>query len=281
VLPPRLGYPLAGFIADRVAERRHTGIVRAVRANQWVCRGESLEGEALDQAVRETFRQSARSIFGLYRGLQHPQAAQESILWDPEPTRLLINRPEFDDRGLVIASLHLGNFDLMLHMLSIRGIKPWVLTLPNPRGARRVEFESRKRAGAMLLPGSVIAIRQALRHLQRGGMVATGIDRPISHPGIRPRFFGRPAALPLHYTFLALKAKVPIMVLATIRQPDGTHRIHSSGLLEMEPHADRGTEMRRNAERVLRIAEEYIRKAPSQWSVSLPVWPEVLENVPA
>jgi lauroyl/myristoyl acyltransferase len=278
-LPPRLGYALADFIADRIAASRNAGMVRAVRANQWVAGGEALEGKALDRAVRETFRHSARSIYDLHRGIQHPRKTQESIVMDAG-ARFLFRRPEFDKRGLVMASLHLGSFDLLLHMLCMGGMKPLVLTIPDPRGAHRMEFESRKKAGVNLLPASVGAIRKALRHLQRGGLVATGIDRPIPRPKIRPRFFGRPAALPLHYIFLALQADVPLMMMTTIRGPGGTHFVSTSPMMEMEPHPDREIEAQRNAEKVLRVAEEIIRKTPTQWTVPLPVWPEVLDRIP-
>jgi lauroyl/myristoyl acyltransferase len=279
ILPPRLGYPAADFIADRLAARRNLRIVRAVRANQWIARGETLAGEALDRAVRETLRHSARSVFDLYRYLQHPQEAWESFDFDPA-ARELFRRPEFSDRGLVVVSLHLGNFDLILHSMSMQGVKPLVLTIPDPQGGRQMEYESRRRAGVNILPVSVGALRRALRHLQRGGFVATGIDRPIPHPRLRPRFFGRPAALPVHHIFLARKANVPVMVAATIRQPDGRRRIFSSPLMEMDSHPDPDTETLRNAEKVLRAAEEFIRRDPGQWSVSLPVWPETLDRVP-
>ena len=39
-------------------------------------------------------------------------------------------------------------------------------------------------------------------------------------------------------------------------------------------------EMLRNAEKVLSIGEEFIQRAPSQWSISLPVWPEALNQTP-
>ena len=192
----------------------------------------------------------------------------------------LLQRPEYDERGLVVVSLHLGNFDLVLHSLSRQGIRPLVLTIPDPQGGRFLEFQSRKKSGANMIPGSFGALRQAIRHLRRGGYVATGIDRPIPQPRLRPRFFGRPASLPLHHIFLAIQAKVPVVVLATIRRPDGKHLVFASPKMEMEPHPDRETEILLNAERVLQIAAEYIRQAPTQWSESLPVWPDMLGQVP-
>jgi len=277
--PARLGYALADVIADRIAANRNSRIVRAVRANQWVVRGKQPEDEGLDQAVREVLHHAARSVFELYRGLAHPREALGSIDLDSSAQFLRLH-PERDDRGLMLVSLHLGNFDLMLHTLSMQGIRPLVLTIPNPQGGRRVEYESREKSGANLLPGSFPALRKALRHLQQGGYVATGIDRPIPDPHRRPIFFGQPAALPLHHILLALKAKVPVKLLVTTRRPDGRHVIQASDPMEMEPHPDRETEALQNAERVLRVAEGYIRGAPTQWSVSLPVWPDMPGRAP-
>jgi KDO2-lipid IV(A) lauroyltransferase len=192
----------------------------------------------------------------------------------------LAQRPEFDKCGLVVVGLHLSNFDLILQWLCKQGMKPLILTIPNPAGGRRMEYEMRKRIGIKLLPASVSAFRQALKHLQQGGMVVTGIDRPIPTPQARPRFFGRPAALHMHHIFLATKAHVPIVVAATTLDQDGKYHVFASDFLEMDSHPDPEVEMLRNAEKVLRIAEEFIRRAPQQWSVPLPVWPEVMDLVP-
>ena len=108
----------------------------------------------------------------------------------------------------------------------------------------------------------------------------TGIDRPIPEPKACPRFFGRPAALPMHHVFLAAKAQVPVMVMVTIQQPDGKYHVMTSEPIEMDPHPDREVEALQNAEKVLRVAARYIQKAPQQWSVSLPVWPETLDLIP-
>jgi KDO2-lipid IV(A) lauroyltransferase len=161
----------------------------------------------------------------------------------------------------------------------MQGMKAMVLTLPDPRGGRRKEYEMRKKNGVNLVPSTVGGFLQAVRHLQQGGFVATGIDRPIPQPRIRPQFFGRPASLPLHHIFLAIKAKVPVMLMVTIRRPDGTNCVFSTDRMEMDSYPDRETEVRRNAEKVLGVAEEYIRMAPQQWSVSLPVWPEVADGI--
>jgi KDO2-lipid IV(A) lauroyltransferase len=273
------GHSLADFVAARIASHQDSRMIRAVRANQWVVRGESLEKEALDRAVCETLRHSARSIFDLYHYIQNAQATRRLIILD-STTQQLAQRPEFDRRGLVIVGLHLSNFDLVLQWLCRQGLRPLVLTIPDPQGGRRTEYERRRKMGMNLVPASVGAIRQAIRHLQQGGIVLTGIDRPITEPKTCPRFFGRPAALPMHHILLATKAQVAVIVMVTNLQPDGKYHVLTSEPIEMDSHPDREVEALQNAEKVLRVAERFIRQAPQQWSVSLPVWPETLDLAP-
>jgi KDO2-lipid IV(A) lauroyltransferase len=278
-LAPRWGYPVAAFIAEQIARQRNSRVVRAVRANQWVVSGKELSGEALDQVVRETFHHWAHSIFDLYHYIQDPLAADQLIVLEPS-FQQLTRRPEFDRRGLMIVGLHLSNFDLVLQWLCKQGLNPLMLTIPNPQGGRQLEYEMRQRAGMRLLPASLSAFRQAIKHLQRGGMVATGIDRPIPNPQVCPRFFNLAAALPMHHIFLATKAHVPVVIAAATRRQDEKYHVFASDFLEMDSHPDPQVEMLRNAEKILSRAEEFIRRAPRQWSVPLPVWPEVMDKVP-
>jgi len=125
--------------------------------------------------------------------------------------------------------------------------------------------------------GSFAALRQALRHLRQGGIVLTGIDRPVPAPRVCPRFFGRPAALPTHHVSLAVKAGVPVMFMVPVLRSDGKYHVQTSEAIEMVHHPDRATEEILNAERVLGVAERFIRKDPQQWSISLPVWPQALD----
>ena len=110
--------------------------------------------------------------------------------------------------------------------------------------------------------------------------MVTGIDRPVPQPEFQPRFFGRPASLPLHYIFLAIKARVPVRIIITRLHSDGKCRVVASDLIEMDTHFYDEANALRNAEMVLYIAESFIRQAPEQWSVSLPVWPEIFDQVP-
>lgn len=278
-LPPQLGYPIAYGLAEQIAQRRNSGLVRAIRANQWMASRESLQGKTLDQAVCGTLRYAAHSLFDLYHYNHDFNATRQLIVFDSS-VDVIARRSEFERHGLVIAGLHLSNFDLVLQWLCKNGLKPLVLTIPNPGNGRQVEYEIRKRMGMNLVSASVGALRQALKHLQRGGMVLTGIDRPIDKPRVCPRFFGHPAALPIHHIFLAIKACVPVAITATYLHPDGNYHVFASDPIEMDLHPDPAERTLRNAEKVLTMAETFIQRSPQQWSVPLPVWPDIVNQVP-
>jgi KDO2-lipid IV(A) lauroyltransferase len=277
--PPGLGYSIARLAAWWIASHRNSGLVRAVRSNQWVVSGEEGCSDKLDQAVRTVLRNSARSIYELYHNIQNPGALGRMYSFDPS-FQAFSDRPEFDRRGLVVAGLHMAGFDLAIRWLCLEKFKPLVLTIPNPEGGRQLEFKTRQEKGMRLVPGSVNGLRQAVRFLQKGGLVVTGIDRPVPGSDLRPRFFGRQAALPGHHIFLALKAQVPVVVVASRLEEDGKHHIYASPPIEMDSHPNREDELLINTEKVLAVAEGFIRQAPQQWLISLPVWPETMKEIP-
>lgn len=274
VLPPRAAYPICDAVADQLAKRRDAELTRAVRCNQWVARGSNINESALEQATRETLQNNARDIYHLYHYLGRPDAMQEMIHIRSEACDV-IERTEFAERGLIVLGLHLSNFDFILRSIIQQGFKAMVITLPNPQGGRNVEYQMRKRMGMHIVPVSVGALRAAIKHLENGGTLVTGLDRPVPYPKHQPIFFGRPAALPIHYVSLAAKAHVPIVVMAAVQQSDEKYHVFRSEFIEHDPECDEI----QNAEYVLKQAEDFIRRAPQQWNVPLPIWPQVLAEI--
>ena len=277
--PPWVGYRMADLVAGWMATRRHSNIIRAIRTNQWVIRGAGPDREGLDRAVRDTLKNIARSLYSLHHYIHNPKAIHNMVDLDPVAQRL-VERPEFSDRGLMLVGLHLSNFDFILQAMSVRGLKVLVLTIPDPKNGRRMEYEMRKKSGMNLVPASVSAMRQAVKHLEMGGVVLTGMDRPDFDSKTHPIFFGRISSLPVHYSYLAMKACVPVMIVAAKMETDGRYHVTTSEPIEMESYSDYEEGTVRNAERVLKEAEKFILPVPEQWSISLPVWPDLMDNVP-
>ena len=254
-------------------------MVRAARCNQWVVHGEHLDEPALDKAVAENFHSIACSIFDLYHNINNSTAFLSLI--QPHPTAIeLVQRPEFSARGLVVAGVHLSNFDMAFQAGGLAGINAIAVTLPEMNAGYKMQLDMRIKKGMRMYQASVGTLKRAVSHLRAGGMVITGIDRPDESYLYRPRFFGRPSALPIHHIFLALKARVPVIVAGTLKHPDGKYHFIFSEPIEMQPHPDKHQEIVLNAESILRVAEGFIRQDPTQWAMTFPVWPEAMDQIP-
>jgi lauroyl/myristoyl acyltransferase len=277
--PYRLGHQIADFAADRISARKSWKLVRSARSNQWVVHGENMDKNSLDKHVKDNFRSIASSILDYYHTLNNPAASIRLI--EPHPIAIqLVQRPEFSTRGLVLAGLHISNLDIAFQAGGLAGIKALALTLTELDSGYRKQYEMRQKGGMNVIPSSHEAIKRAIEYLEAGGLVMTGIDRPDNNYTYRPMFFGRPAPVPIHHIFLALKAHVPIILAAIYKQSDGKYHFMFSEPIEMQPYADRHQEIMINAESVLHVAEDYIRHDPSQWAMTFPVWPEVMDLVP-
>ncbi len=273
-VPPRVGHSAGNLIARWLASRKDSQLVRAVRTNQQVISGDSLSPSEGDEALLEVYRNAARSQYDLYHYVSNRTAIERIYHFDAA-CDVFLERREFEKRGLILAALHTPGWDLGLRWLCRDhfGFRPVVLTISNPEGGRQLEFEGREKTGMEIIPGSAMGLRRALRYLQQGGLVLTGIDRPVPGTEPQPRFFGQPAELPVHHIYLALKAHVPIVVEISRLGDDGHYLVHASPPIEMEPRSNREEELLVNAERVLAVVEDFIRKVPRQWLMFLPVWP--------
>jgi lauroyl/myristoyl acyltransferase len=109
--------------------------------------------------------------------------------------------------------------------------------------------------------------------------VFTALDRPLAKTKYQPLFFGRASHLPVHYISLAIKAEVRVIVAASVWMPDRRYHFLISEPIYLTRYPDRQTELIKNAEAVLQVAESYIRQYPEQWSMFFPVWPAALNEV--
>lgn len=272
-LPPASGYRLADFLAERIAARKASPLVAAVRANQQVVHRGKLSEAELDEITHATFRHTARCQYDLYHNL-HNLRAMRALIQLGSRLEELIERSRLGLEGAVLVGVHMSNFDFVLQAAGMSGLHALTLGVAQPGRGYRWQNELRQKAGIELLPASPFALRQAVKRLRAGGTVVSGVDRPIPNPKIRPRFFGRPSALPTHYVHMALEAGVPVVIAAALMRPDGTYAITTSEPIEMQPHPQRRMAVQLNTERVLSFAEGLILQAPYQWSMFYPVWPD-------
>ena len=81
-------------------------------------------------------------------------------------------------------------------------------------------------------------------------------------------------------SLLGILAIMAMLVVACVGTPDENYTLECSDLIYMEPDDDPVREIEKNAEKVLKAAEPFIRAHPEQWAMTYPVWPFALEQMP-
>jgi KDO2-lipid IV(A) lauroyltransferase len=180
--------------------------------------------------------------------------------------------------GAVIVFPHLGSFDLGGHAIAPYLPEMQLFTLPNPPPGFEMLNESRRRTGVSVTPLSSAALRQAIKLLRRGGVVALAGDRPVSDLDEPFPFFGHPARVPSGHVRLALRTGAVVSIGYCALSPETRrYAMYLESPMEMVRTGNRDEEVRLNMQRILTALERIIRRWPEQWQVLVPVWPELLD----
>lgn len=279
-VPPKAGYWITKQIGTVIASRKKAEQVRAARANQWVVSGKNLTARALDQRVRQVYINSSRSVYDYYHSMQKPERILQKIEFDESFTKFM-NLSKQKTTGLLGLILHMGSFDLAGYAMALHNMHPLILSYPSPNEAYKWQNKLRRQAGLNVTPLTMQSFSQAGRFLKKGGTVITGIDRPWHDLNHNPRFFGEKSDIPVTMIQLAIKTQVPISIIACLRmETERKYCLFASPFIKMVSFDDRDKELIYNTEVVLKVAEEYLNRAPEQWAMFYPVWPQVLNEMP-
>lgn len=252
-------------------------MVRAIRANQFVIKDQSLSQEDLAELPKIVFRSASNCIFDYFYFLSRPDRLQEVVDFSPK-ARIAFDRIE-KNQPTVFVCPHLSNFDLMGYALALNNIEVQVLSYPKPVSSYKMQNQLRESLGNIVTPMTLSAFRQARKRLQNGGSILTGLDRPLPEDQqnkYQPTFFGHEANLPVTYVRMAMEAEAPVIVVAATSQPGGRYILEATDPIWMEPMDDLETEIIHNANRVLKEAEKIILKYSHQWAMFYPIWPKFL-----
>lgn len=279
-LPQVVGYPIADMLGHMAANDVMSPGHRAVRLNQWVAHGGNISPRRLRQVVRCVYYNQARAVYDFYHFLNRPEDVRRLVSLTPQFQQMMEEAMQ-EKQGTLLLIAHTAGFNLGGLLLPLLGYKFLSLAIANPSRGYRWQNQLRNEHGMEVVPMSVSSWTRARERLQAGGMVQTGVDRPQGEVKYSPMFFGRPAALPVAYTKLALTTGARVFVAGFNTNPDRTCVVDVSEQVQMEKRDDPHEEMLVNAEKVLREVEKFIRKDPSQWMMFLPVWPQAEAELPA
>lgn len=191
-----------------------------------------------------------------------PDALAEQVRVEPGWDAL--DRALSTGRGAIVATGHLGNFELGGRVLAQRF--PLLDVVKTQRNAPfdRYLQEQRLRFGIRTVPVERSG-RAVLKHLQSGGLVSLLMDQDAGQTGFVTDFLGREASTWPGAARISIRTGCPVVPVAILRNDDHTHTLHIGQALEPGGLTDRDHDIRDFTGRISAEVESFIRKRPEQW----------------
>jgi phosphatidylinositol dimannoside acyltransferase len=258
-------------LAGRLAFALFPGPRNAVLANLAVVRGTTPDNPALKPLAIQAFVTDATNWVDTLRiGRTPPEIVVTSVDVDHFER---LEEAAAAGKGVVIVTMHLGNYDLVGQYLMAKGFR---LTIPVERmePPRLFDYLCRLRGanGIKLVPLDH-APREMIRALRAGEVVGVAGDRTVAGiGGIPVEFFGRPALLPHGPVSLARRTGAPLLIGVGIRVDHDRFVGHVVGPVPMIRSADAHADDRENLRRVAGEMECLVARYPGQWLQFSRLW---------
>lgn len=270
-LPVRVLYGIARVTGDASYLAR-PGARRAVTANMRQVMGAEAAGREVRRATRDVFRNATRYYADLFHNphMDVQRFAREGL--DLEGVEYLKDARD-SGRGGVVVGAHYGNPEMAVQGVAAYGISVMGLTEPlEPQALSDFTDRLRSQHGHTYRTATVSGLKEVLRHIRSGGLLAILIDRDIGGTGTPMQFCGAEARVPLGGIDLALRTGADLIPAMSWRIPGYRFRVRIGPPLELIRTGGREADLRANAERVLALLSEQIRSDPGQWAVLEQIW---------
>ncbi|HWQ27952.1 MAG TPA: lysophospholipid acyltransferase family protein, partial [Dehalococcoidia bacterium] len=272
-LPLRARYAIADFVADRVYQLA-PGIRASLRHNMRLALGPGAPDDAIDRAARRAARHTAyyyADLVGFPRMDLDEFSKKRLVIEGVEDLRAAAAT----GKGVVLASTHYGNPELAVQGLAPLGIRVFALTEPlQPRQLSDLTHRLREAHGHIYRTASFDGVKEAIRRLRSGEIVAVLFDRDIQGTGILVPFRGRLMRVPTGVIDLALRTGA-IVFPAMVRRT-GRYTLHAKlgPAMPLTVTGDRDRDLRENLTRLMAIFEQHLAADPGQWTVVERIWYE-------
>ena len=253
--------------AERIADlqRRWSATDRrAVQANLSLILGAPIPAHS--PLIREAFRNFGRYLVEFFTS--HRVQRPEVILDGYEHLTDTLRR----DRGTILLTAHLGNWELLGMWLHRSGIPLTAIALPHqdPR-MDRLFNEQRRRCGVNVIPLGPEAARRSLQTLRQGGLLGLLADREFADNGIRVTLCGRDVIFPRGPATLSLRSRSPAVPTFLIREGIGKFRLSCEPPIWPPSHGFPGASIQTLTQQYAAVIERYLKRFPEQWLVFQPV----------
>jgi len=186
-----------------------------------------------------------------------------------------LNEAANSGRGVIIATIHFGNWDLGAAALAAYGypINAIAETFPYERMNALVQG-SRAKLGMKVIGHERVG-PAVFRLLRRGEMLAMLLDVTTPEQGIRVDFFGAPALVSPAAARIALRTGAWVVPSIVLRGPEDDlviRPIIDPGLRDFRPSGDEARDVHELTRLAMASMEAQIRRHPEQWFIFRSLW---------
>lgn len=225
----------------------------------------------LKRTCRLVFRNTVENYYDLLRlpAMTPQKFAESATVHGMDNLHHALER----GKGAIMLSIHMGNFNVVAQTPVVHSI-PTSIIAENvqPEKLYKLVNGMRESMGMRMIPLDGHHVGRAYRVLRNNEVLGMMGDRDIAGTGVEVEFFNEITSLPAGPVALALRSGAAIVPAYTMR----LGRARSIGFvgpaIELERTGDVREDIRHNTQRIARLLEGYIRKAPEQWTVLQPIW---------
>lgn len=175
-------------------------------------------------------------------------------------------------KGLIIASAHIGNWELGAVALGLSGYSVNAVALPHNHKMVDAFFNGQREANNVSVIPIARAVRGCFEALAKNEIICLVGDRDFTQGGIVVDLFGKPTMVPRGPAVFSLRSKAPIVAGFTIRQDNDKFRLRFNPPIKFTPVGEYEKDVYSLTKLYLKQIEDCIRLYPGQWSMFRQFW---------
>lgn len=269
-LPVKVSYFIACRIADlqyALGSEERNAVIKNLKV---VTAGKNLDDHQIADMARSIFRNFAKYLVDFFR---FPRINDEYVKKFIKVEGIEnIRAAEKSNKGVIILSAHIGNWELGGLMVSKLGYRLSAVVLTH-KNKKINDFFTRQRMVGNVRPIEIgLSLRSCYRVLRGNGCLALLGDRDFFNNGIKINFFKEEATIPRGPAFFSCRIGSPMVPSFMIREDDDTFKLIFEKPI-FPPENDAHPESIKSVTGLyLAVLEKYINKYPTQWYAFREVW---------
>lgn len=268
ILPEKIAYALASFVADFVFKKNSKGVKR-LRSNYKRVKPEISDKE-LNHLTKLGMRSYLRYWFDTFRLnkwsknriIETTYVIRENLLRDPIALK----------KGCIVALPHAGNWDHAAAYFCSTGITlTAVVEKLKPEAIFKKFLDYRSSIGIEPISHKEKTIPILLERLRAGKLVALVADRDMSRSGVEVDFLGGVAKMPSGPAILAIESGAPLLT-AYIRYLDKGIEITFDETIKLPVSGTKEEQIKIVTQSIANNFAKRIKDSPVDWHMLQRIW---------